>query len=208
MKNILTALYILLLLFIVNGCGGNEKPEDKTTDEQTINNDKDDEVSQSDNEAVLENREPVTPVSFKVLMNYLPKEIEGMKGSEPEGETVTMGEWSYSHSKSYYNSEDGSKNASVDVIDYAYISALYTPYQTLFNMKFQRESSSGYERSIKINDYPAFENWDNANNSHELNVLVGKRFIVHVETNGMPEGSAKKIVEGMNLSSLSGERAN
>jgi hypothetical protein len=154
---------------------------------------------------VFENREPVTPVSFRVLTNYLPKEIEGIKGSEPEGETVTMGEWSYSHSKSYYNSEDGSKNAAVDIIDYAYISALYIPYQTLFNMKYQRESSSGYERSVKINDYPAFENWNSTDKSNELNVLVGKRFIVHVETDGMPEGSAKKIAESMNLSSLSGE---
>jgi len=208
MKNIFAVLFIFLIFTMVSGCGGKEKPEDKTTDEQTMDKGNDDAVSQQDNEVVFENKEPVTPVSFKVLSNYLPKEIEGIKGSEPEGETVTMGEWSYSHSKSYYNSEDGSKNASVDVIDYAYVSALYTPYQTLFSMKYQRESSSGYERSTKISGYPAFENWDNTDNSNELNVLVGKRFIVHVETNGMPEGSAKKIAESMNLSSLSEEQAN
>jgi hypothetical protein len=207
MKNLLTAASIFLLLIIINGCGGNEKPEDKKTDDQTMNNDQENGTSQMDNETVFENKEPVTPVSFKVLSKYLPGEINGIKGSQPDGETVTMGQWSYSHSKSDYNSDDGTMNASVDVMDYAYISALYAPYQTLFNMNYQRESSEGYERSTKIGDYPAFENWREADKSNELTVLVGKRFIVRIDTDGMPEGSAKKIAEGLNLSSLSGEKA-
>jgi hypothetical protein len=93
----------------------------------------------------------------------------------------------------------------VQIYDYAYISNLYLPYQMLFNMKFQRESSEGYEKSTELKGMPTFEKWSEENKDNEVTVLVGKRFIVHVQTDGMPEGSARKIAEEINLGGLAKE---
>ncbi len=41
--------------------------------------------------AGLKDSKPVPPVSFKKLIDYLPKDLEGMKASEPEGETTSAG---------------------------------------------------------------------------------------------------------------------
>ena len=75
----------------------------------------------------------------------------------------------------------------------------------MFKMKFERESSEGYEKSTELNGMPTFEKWNEENKDNEVTVLVGKRFIVHVETDEMPEGSARKIAEGMDLNGLAGE---
>lgn len=52
---------------------------------------------------------------------------------------------------------------------------------------------------------PTFEKWTEDNKDNEVTVLVGKRFIVQVQTNGIPEGSARKIAEGIDLSGLAKE---
>jgi hypothetical protein len=71
----------------------------------------------------------------------------------------------------------------------------------MLNMNVARESTEGYEKSVKVKDYPAFEKWSR-NGSSEIVVLVGDRFIVKSDTRGLGEGSARKIVEGLNLKGL------
>ncbi len=53
---------------------------------------------------------------------------------------------------------------------------------------------------------PTFEKWTEENKDNEVTVLVGKRFIVNVRTDGMPEGSARKIAEGLDLDGLAREK--
>ena len=152
-------------------------------------------------------RKPVPPVHFKVLMSFLPTTMEGMAGQKPDGETASMGEWTFSKAHVAFNSEDGSRSVNVEIFDYAYISMLYAPFTMLLNMKYSRESSDGYERSVKIAEYPAYEKWEDASKDGEVNVLVGERFIVTVRTQGLPDGSAKRIVESLDLKKLSGQKA-
>jgi len=186
-------IIILFSFFILIGCGGDKKdqPQDMnekesmSSDEQMKSDEYD--ISKMMGGDLLENKEPVPPVSFKVLMNYLPKEVAGLKANVD------------------FRSETDNQNVSVNIYDYAYISNLYLPYQMMFKMKFERESSEGYEKSTELNGMPTFEKWNEENKDNEVTVLVGKRFIVHVETDEMPEGSARKIAEGMDLNGLAGE---
>jgi hypothetical protein len=147
------------------------------------------------------NRKPVPPVAFRELIDFLPEKMPGMKADEPKGETTTAGSWQYSQAEVDFRSEDGKRHADVGIFDYAHIPMLYVPFTMVLNMNVARESTEGYEKSVKVGGYPAFEKWSRNGNS-EIVVLVGDRFIVKSDTRGLGEGSAKKIVEQLDLKGL------
>lgn len=193
------------------GCGDNSKDQPQNINEKESNSPKEEKsaeenaMSQMMGGDLLENKEPVPPVSFKILMNYLPKEVAGLKSEKPQGESVQWDKWTHSTANVDFRSESDNQNAKVNIYDYAYISNLYLPYQMMFKMKFNRESSEGYEKSTELNGMPTFERWNEEGKDNEVTVLVGKRFIVQVQTNEMPEGSARKIAEGMDLAGLANQ---
>lgn len=193
------------------GCGDKSKDQPQNINEKESNSPKEDKsaeenaMSQMMGGDLLENKEPVPPVSFKILMNYLPKEVAGLKAEKPQGESVQWDKWTHSTANVDFRSESDNQNAKVNIYDYAYISNLYLPYQMMFKMKYNRESSEGYEKSTELNGMPTFERWTEEGKDNEVTVLVGKRFIVQVQTNEMPEGSARKIAEGMDLGGLANQ---
>ncbi len=150
-------------------------------------------------------RKPVPPVSFKVLLDYLPKSLDDMKAGEPKGETGTYGEWQYSQAEANYRGEDGNKSAKVALFDYAHIPMFYAPLQMMLNMNMNKEGTEGYERSTKIGGFPAFEKWQKNGEQSEVTILVGDRFVVSTTTRGLGEGSAKKIAESIDLKDLAGK---
>ncbi len=152
-------------------------------------------------EGLTTNRKPVPPIAFRELMDFLPKEMAGMKADEPKGETTTAGSWQYSQAEVDFRTEDGKRSVDVGIFDYAHIPMLYVPFTMLLNMNVASESTEGYEKSVKIGGYPAFEKWNKSGNS-EVVVLVGDRFIVKADTRGLGEGSAKKIAEDLDLKGL------
>jgi hypothetical protein len=147
------------------------------------------------------NRKPVPPIAFRELIDLLPQEMAGMTREDPKGETTTAGSWQYSQAEVDFRSEDGKRSADVGIFDYAHIPFLYVPFTMFLNMQVARESTDGYERSTKIDGYPAFEKWGKDGASEAL-VLVGDRFIVKADTRGLGEGAGKKILEDMDLSGL------
>ncbi len=152
-------------------------------------------------EGFTTNRKPVPPVAFRELIDLLPKEMAGMKADEPKGETTTAGSWQYSQAEVDFQTEDGKRSVDVGIFDYAHIPFLYVPFSMLTGMNLSTESTEGYQKSVKVAGYPAFEKW-NKNGNSEIVVLVGDRFIVKTDTRGLGEGSAKKIVEDLDLKGL------
>ena len=196
----------LLVAFISgSGCGGGNKEPSKLEQLQQTAKAMEETAKQME-KAQSGEQKPVPPVSFKVLLTFLPKSVGDLKPGEPEGETQSMGEWNFSNASIAFTGEGG-KQANVELFDYAHIGILYAPYTILLNMKFSRESTKGYEKSTKLGDFPAFEKWENADGRNEMTVLVADRFIVTVKTDKLGEGSARKIAEGMDLKKLSMQTA-
>jgi hypothetical protein len=152
-------------------------------------------------EGFTTDRKPVPPVGFRELIEFLPERMPGMKAAEPKGETTTAGSWQYSQAEVDFRSADGRQHADVGIFDYAHIPMLYVPFTMLLNMNVARESTEGYEKSVKVSGYPAFEKWSKNGNS-EIVVLVADRFVVKSDTRGLGEGSARKIVERLDLKRL------
>ncbi|MFZ1729432.1 MAG: hypothetical protein WBQ23_04110 [Bacteroidota bacterium] len=196
------------LLFI--GCGG--KSGDSTDGEQS-ELEKLSEAAQNMATAAEEagkgfdeNRKPEPPVSFKILVNYLPKVIDEMPQENARGETATMGEWNYSQASADYNGADG-KSATVEIFDYAYIGMMYAPIKMWLKMKINRESTEGYERTTEVAGFPAYEKYERQGEQSEMTVLVGDRFIITVKTNTMPENMTREIATSMQLEKLAKEKS-
>ena len=151
-------------------------------------------------------QKPVPPVAYKTLQSFLPPAYGDMTTTGPEGESAAMGEWAYSQAKIAFTGKAG-EEVRVEIFDYAHIAMLYAPFQMVWNMKLSKESSSGYERTIKVANWPAFEKWEVSDKSMEVSVMVGDRFIVTVHTSGMAEGTAKDLLSKMDLNKLSTQTA-
>jgi hypothetical protein len=149
----------------------------------------------------MEQMEPVPPIHYKDLMAFLPDDAFGLTEEEPEGETGKLGEWQYSQASAEFHGDNG-ESVQVNIFDYAFIGAMYAPYRMMFAMGFSKESTKGYERSTEIMGFPGYEKWEKKSKREQVTVLVGKRFIVTVETHNIEEGQARELVESMNLLEL------
>lgn len=205
----ISILPALLAVFLLAGCGG--KNDGAASEEKGVLDQLSDAAKNAQTmaeEMTAEggsDREPQPPVSFKVLLTYLPAQIDEMKKENPRGETTTMGEWTYSNASADYNGAEG-KSARVEVLDYAYIGVLYAPVRMWLKMKINKESTEGFERTTEVGGYPAYEKWDASSERGELTVLVGDRFIVQVETRKMPENMPREIAQSMGLDKLAKEK--
>lgn len=202
------ACIMLCTLVVFAGCGGGDGKDNagalEKLQQQAETMQK---AAESMNETMQQQHEPVPPVSFRVLIGFLPASVAGLTPGEPEGETASMGEWQFSKASISFSSKDGNTSAEVEIFDYAFIQALYVPYQMMLKMGFNRESTKGYERSTTVAGHTAFEQWEAADKSHEVTVLVADRFIVTCKTRGLDENVAMKTLESMKLKDLAGQKA-
>lgn len=214
MRNTHSILLICCLLtgFMVTACGGDgeQKSElDKLTETAENMGKAAEEMGKAAEDMATgtsDDTEPQPAVSFRVLMDYLPEEFKDLERGEPEGESMTMGKWTYSKADISFRGNDG-EYADLQIFDYAYIPMLYSSFRMAWKMNYNKESSRGYERTAEIRGYPAVEKWTEKSQKAELNVLVGDRFIVTVKTRGMPESAARELLGKVDLQSLAKEEA-
>jgi len=203
-----SAAFVIAFTTGLAACGGDKGPDAKANPMSQLTSAASQMEKMTQGMAATANRKPVPPVSFKVLIDYLPESVEGMKANPPKGETTTMGEWQYSTAETRYRDEDGKKSAKVGLFDYAHIPMLYAPFQMMINMNMTKESTEGHERSTKIGGFPAHEKWRSDGEVSEVTVLVADRFVVTTTTRGLGEDSARKIAESIDLKGLADKAPN
>ena len=127
----------------------------------------------------LSNLPPVDPVSFRVFEPLFP-ELSGWEKGTPEGEKMTA-PIAISQSQLDYRKGDARINAKI--VDSGQQQDVHGAVHDVPGRRYERETSHGYEKSIKFGDYPAWEQWDSQGKSGELNILVNKRFLVTLDGN-------------------------
>jgi hypothetical protein len=120
---------------------------------------------------------PVNPVSFQALQTQLPK-VSGWEMGEPEGERMTM-PMPYSQVEADYRKGDA--NVDVKIVDTGMAQMLVAPWSMMIAAGYEKESSDGYEKATTVAGNPALEKWSKQGKRGELNILVGKRFMITVE---------------------------
>lgn len=129
--------------------------------------------------------EPVEPVSFKELINYLPDMPTNWSATEPKGETTSFGEYSITNVKRTYSK--GDKEIEVTIFDWAYNTGLYAPF--LISAEFSQETTEGYNKGIKIGDTPGREEYNYSEGNGSLSLLLEQRFFIQIEGNNLEDSA-------------------
>lgn len=143
-------------------------------------------------------KQALNPVSFRELLEYLPQSPRGWEEEKPKGQTTSFGEYSISQvEQSYFNAD---KQMTVSIFDWAFNSALYAPF--LLSTEFSQESTEGYNKGIKIGDFPGRENYDYNTSKGSLNLLINRRFFVRIDGKNIDSQELRDWWEKLDYESL------
>jgi hypothetical protein len=120
---------------------------------------------------------PVEPIAFQTLKSHLPA-VSGWEMKEPEGERMTM-PVPFSQIEARYTK--GESRVDVKIVDTGFAQLLIAPWSMMLASGYERETSRGYEKSTTIAGNPAIEKWNKDRKNGEIDVLLGKRFMVTIE---------------------------
>jgi hypothetical protein len=121
------------------------------------------------------------PVSFRELQTVLP-EFDGWQKGKPTGERMSS---PVSFSQAEVSYTNGDQRIQAKIIDSGFNQILVAPYAMFLTAGYEKETESGYEKSTKVAGYPGWEKWNEEGKDGELNALVGNRFVVTFEGNGI-----------------------
>ena len=125
----------------------------------------------------------VEPVSIDALKTALPA-ISGWEMEPPRTQRMTS-PVAYAEAETQY--KQGDKEIEVKIVDTGYAQMLVAPWAMFLTTGYSRESDDGYEKSVVVSGHPGFERWRKDRNRGELNLFVGKRFLVSLEGNDLAD---------------------
>lgn len=143
-------------------------------------------------------------VDFRKLKEVMPEELGGMKRTDCSGEKNKIGDMSISHVTAKFSKGDGddAPRAEVQVMDYSNMEMAKGLSAAWTTIEIDKESDNGFEKTIKVAGNPGFESWKKDAKHGEVQLLVGKRFIVSVQTYNVPAEQVIKLVEALPLDKL------
>lgn len=142
---------------------------------------------------------PVEPVSFRELQTVMPT-VAGWKKGSPTGEKMSS---PFSFSQASITYTKGDAEIEQKIMDSGFNQLLFTPFTIFMASGYEKETQDGYEKSVNIAGNPGWEKWDRTSRNGELNVVVGKRFLVQVEGHDLDDVKAlHSVLEQTDLSKL------
>ena len=136
------------------------------------------------------NVKPVDPVSFRELQTVMPT-VAGWEKGSPTGEKMSS---PFSFSQASITYKKGDVEIEQKIMDSGFNQLLFTPFTMFMAAGYEKETQDGYEKSVNIAGNPGWEKWDKTSRSGELNVVVGKRFLVQVEGHDLDDIKALHTV--------------
>jgi hypothetical protein len=127
--------------------------------------------------AAVGDGKPVDPVSTDALKATLPQ-VPGWNTGEPRFERMTS-PIAFSQVETEY--KNGNAEIDVKIVDTGYAQMLIAPWAMFLASGYSRETNEGYEKATTIAGQPGFERWEKDAKRGELNIFVGKRFLVTIE---------------------------
>ena len=136
------------------------------------------EMAQQAEEA--QNTAPAEPLNHRVLLEMLPEEAAGMPRTETEGQTQNMGAFALSTREATYQTEDEPGQIEIKIADYGAFPAVGMFGLGWAVVDMDKETSTGYERTITYQGHRGYRKYDTESRRGELSALVGKRYLVQV----------------------------
>jgi hypothetical protein len=139
-------------------------------------------------------------VDYQELQDLMPSSIIGMERTAMSGQkSGAMGQ-NLSTAEAAY--ENGDKSLKISAIDAGGSSFALAGLAMWADTEVSREDANGYERTTKIDGYKAFEQYNNRDQTGQVNVLVEDRFIINVEGNNISGEELRRAMDQLNLKKL------
>ena len=146
------------------------------------------------------NAKPVDPMTIDALKTALP-DLSGWEKGKPTGERMTS-PVNYAEAKVTFTR--GESALDVKIVDSAMNQLLIAPFSMFLAVGYEKETDHGYEKGVKVGEYPGWERWDSEGKEGELNAIVAKRFIVQIEGRNIENTRVlHSTMENINLKKLS-----
>ena len=142
----------------------------------------------------------VQPVDFHRLKDMLPETIGGLRRTEASGQSgEAMGIKGSSAAARY--GDGGNASVQVEITDLGSLSGL-AGLAARFDPSMEKETDTGYERTIKINGQLVHERYDRRARSGEVSVILNNRFSVTVNGSGVDAGVLTGALKELDMSKL------
>lgn len=120
----------------------------------------------------------IEPIAFQALQTHLPKVSGWEMVEEPRGQRMTM-PVPFSQVETEYRK--GDSRVELTIVDTGFAQLLIAPWSMMLAAGYENETSDGYEKAINLGGNPAIEKWNKRDKSGELNILVGKRYMITID---------------------------
>lgn len=142
---------------------------------------------------------PVPPVDFEKLIGLLP-DAAGWTKSRPTGETMTS---PVSIANAEANYTKGDARINLKITDAAFNGLVMAPFRFMMASGYSKRNSGGFERAMTLGGAPGFEKWTNDGKRGEVTVVVGNRFMVEANADGVDSIDAvRNFVSQVDLAKL------
>lgn len=145
---------------------------------------------------------------FRVLQTLLPDSLPGMRRETPTGEREAMFGVDRSQATGVYVGEHDSR-ITIDVVDIG--GQLGALGLAAFSWAasgaiIDKETATGYERSVTYRGHKALETYQTREQSGSLAVMVGTHAAVTVSGSGVPMETLRKVMDRIDLDRVSSAR--
>jgi hypothetical protein len=142
----------------------------------------------------------VQPIDFRELKAMLPASLPGMQRNEASGQSGEAMGMKGSNATGRY--DDGA-NATIriEITDLGTLSGL-AALAGKFDPNMEKETSSGYERTKRVDGQLVHERYDRRAKSGEVSVIIANRFSVTVDGSGVESAALANALKAIDLSSL------
>lgn len=146
----------------------------------------------------------IEPVDFRTLTDMLPTNAAGLDQVDKSGEKSGISGMATSFAEARYEDAEGNKRITMKITDVGSMTSLVAFGMAWMNMVIDKESTSGYERTTKVDGHPALEKFEQGEgySNGEITVVIANRYIVEAKGNGITMSNLKDALGSVDLSKL------
>ena len=142
------------------------------------------------------------PVDFSKLKEALPQELAGFEKGEASGEKNNAFGISVSEAKQSFRTADGNKRVRFEITDPGSLAGPFALANVWLNVEVDKESGDGYEKTSTVGGRKIHEKWSKDSKRGEVQMVVGNRFMVEVNAEGVEMNDVKALLGKIDVAKL------
>lgn len=146
------------------------------------------------------NQQAAAVVDFREMKALLPESFGSFKRTRAGGEKNAAMGMTISQANGEYTS--GKATITIKLLDYGGTGMAGMMAAGWSMSEVDRESDTGYERTVTLQGHKALERFDTSHKSGEIQILVAGRFMVEIDGNDCADKDLRAAAEALDLAKL------